>query len=88
MTVPFSAPAAAGTVTPTSTCYYNVVVDQTAVRENPDTNSVVRKYKYRGELVTGPCQRVLDTESGVYFTAVNCSCATDGIGWIRSSHLA
>lgn len=87
--VGIQATAATGTSTDSSvsSCVYDVFADPTPVRENPDTGSVVRKYKYWMERVTGPCQQVLDQESGIHFTAVYCGCATDGIGWIRSAHL-
>jgi hypothetical protein len=86
---PFGAQATAGTDNGNgiNTCHYDVFTDATQVRENPDTDSVIRKWKYWMEHVTGPCQEVLDGESGVWFTAVYCTCATDGIGWIRSSAL-
>jgi hypothetical protein len=90
LALPMSAQAAATDTTTDSTitaCVYDVFADPTPVRENPDTGSVVRKYKYWMETVTGPCQEVLDVESGIHFTAVYCTCATDGIGWIRSAHL-
>ena len=88
LTVPLSTQAVAATGATVNTCVYDVFADPTPVRENPDTGSVVRKYKYWMETVTGPCQQVLDHESGIHFTAVYCTCATDGIGWIRSAHLA
>lgn len=68
-------------------CSYVVVVSAAAVRENPDTDSVNRKTKHYGNVVTGPCINSYDTEGGVWFTAVDCSCATDNIGWIRSAQL-
>lgn len=84
-----SAPAAtAATATSAGsvadTCAYTVRYNWTPVQENPDTDSVVRKYKHAGERVTGPCWAEYDTEGGTWFTAVYCSCASDGIGWIRS----
>jgi hypothetical protein len=72
------------TASVSATCVYHVRYDWTPVQENPDTDSVVRKYKFAGEQVTGPCWAVFDTEGGTWFTAVYCSCASDGIGWIRS----
>ena len=74
----------AGAATVADQCVYYVRYNNTPVQENPDTDSVVRKYKNAGERVTGPCRAAYDTESRVWFTAVDCSCATDGIGWIRS----
>jgi hypothetical protein len=68
-------------------CRYQVAASSAYLRENPDTDSVVRKTKYRGDIVTGPCDQELDTESGVLFTAIDCSCASDLIGWIRTSQL-
>jgi hypothetical protein len=84
-----AAPASAdSTVHPDNgPCRYQVVNNGTPVQENPDTNSVVRKYKDAGQYVTGPCRKALDSESGVRFTAVDCTCATDEIGWIRSYSL-
>lgn len=68
----------------TATCVYHVRYNWTPVQENPDTDSVVRKYKFAGARVTSPCWAVYDTEGGTWFTAVYCGCASDGIGWIRS----
>lgn len=67
-------------------CLTTIMHSPTPVRENPDTNSVVRKYKYRGDRVTGPCGATLDIESGVVFVPVDCTCATDRIGWVRGSY--
>jgi hypothetical protein len=65
-------------------CVYYVRYDNTPVQENPDTDSVPRKYKNAGARVTGPRQAAYDTESRVWFTAVDCSCAIHGFAWIRS----
>ncbi|HEY0637042.1 MAG TPA: hypothetical protein VGD67_05290 [Pseudonocardiaceae bacterium] len=87
--VPLATPSAAAAeeVRPAACSYVVYWVYESPVRENPDTDSVIRKYKYHTEMVSGPCMETLDNESGVWFTAVYCSCATDGIGWMRSSHL-
>ncbi|MFI6908306.1 hypothetical protein ACIBKY_44090 [Nonomuraea sp. NPDC050394] len=69
-------------------CVYFVRYNHTPVQENPDTDSIARKYKPAGARVTGPCRAAYDTESRVWFTAVDCSCTTDGIGWIRSYWLS
>lgn len=68
-------------------CAYHVRYDRTPVQENPDTNSKIRKYKFAGEPVTGPCKAQYDTEGATWFTAVDCSCASDGKAWIRSDWL-
>jgi hypothetical protein len=65
-------------------CVYYVRYNYTPVQENPDTDSVVRKYKRAGSRVTGPCRAAYDVESRTWFTAVDCSCATRGKAWIRS----
>jgi hypothetical protein len=77
-----SAPVAA------KNCGFDTLRHDAVVRENPDTDSVVRKQKYRGDIITFPCSApaiVLDIESNVSFVSVECSCATDGVGWIRQS---
>lgn len=65
-------------------CVYHVRYDWTPVQENPDTDSVVRKYKHAGQRVTGPCRAEYDLEGATWFTAVDCGCATSGKAWIRS----
>jgi hypothetical protein len=72
-----AAPAQAGS------CVYYVEV-YAYVRENPDGQSVIRKSKGAYERVTGPC-RTVSTDYG--WTAVYCSCASDGIGWMLSNKL-
>ncbi|MFC4493747.1 hypothetical protein ACFPA8_06300 [Streptomyces ovatisporus] len=65
---------------------YETLEEDAVVRENPDTNSVVRKEKRAGDLISFPCEgpvAVLDPESGVSFVPVECGCAADGEGWIR-----
>ncbi len=60
------------------------------VRENPDMNSAILKYKPAGEDVTSKHScgyEVLDRESGVHFISVNTWAATDAEGWIRSRDL-
>jgi hypothetical protein len=71
------------------TCHYTVRYDGSAVRENPDTDSVVRKYKQVGDGVTArwPCEIVVDTESGAAFAEVVCACASDDRGWMRKDQL-
>lgn len=90
-----AAPAAGDTVAAASqdgpiiqdTCVWYVLYNSVAVRENPDTDSVIRKFKNAGDRVTSPCRAEYDTEGATWFTSVYCGCATDGIGWIRSSSL-
>lgn len=69
------------------TCVYWVMYNGVPVHENPDTDSVVRKWKNYGERVEGPCLISLDVESGLYFVAVFCGCATDHEGWISARRL-
>jgi hypothetical protein len=63
-------------------CNYVVQYNLTAVYESASEQSPVRKYKNAGEPVSGPCIRSGD------FTAVDCTCAGDLIGWIRTGRLA
>ncbi|MEU0877489.1 hypothetical protein ABZ345_02735 [Lentzea sp. NPDC005914] len=62
------------------------VIENAYVRENPDNDSVVRKTKYAGEEVRN-CFGTHAGEPGSEWTAVNCTCATDGQGWIISRKL-
>jgi hypothetical protein len=65
------------------------VVEEAQVRENPSINSVVRKTKYPGEIVTGPqphCFAVTGTDNRKW-VEVFCSCATDGLGYIIETKL-
>ena len=65
------------------------VVETAQVRETPSINSVVRKTKYPGEIVTGPqpfCFPITGTDDRKR-DPVYCSCATDGIGYILDSKL-
>ena len=63
-------------------CTY-VMLDNAYVRENPTVNSEVRKTKYAGEYVTGPAPCTSRTGwDGRDWVPVDCTCATDGIGWI------
>jgi hypothetical protein len=78
----------AGSAEAATCAKYRVAWGPAPVHENPDTNSVVRKYKYVNQYVTGPANKnVLDTESGVWFIAVYTSAATDGEGWMRAAQL-
>jgi hypothetical protein len=63
---------------------YHIRYNNTPVQENPDTDSIVRKYKEANARVTGPCKAQYDTEGATWFTAVDCSCASKGLAWIRS----
>jgi len=86
VTVAGPAPVSAA---PAQYCAVSTLMHDAVVRENPDTNSVVLKWKHRGNYISHPCDSeyphvlVTDIESGVPFLSVNCTCATDGIGWIR-----
>lgn len=77
-----------GASTAAAACSYIVMYDGLAVRENPSPNSVVRKYKAKGSKVTGPCARVVHEDSGEPYIGVDCSCATEGLGWMRARYLA
>lgn len=60
------------------------VLEEAQVRETPSINSVVRKTKYPGELVVGHqpfCNPVWGTD-GRQWHEVDCTCATDGNGYI------
>jgi hypothetical protein len=65
-----------------SACTYQVI-EEAQVRETPSINSVVRKTKPVGSIVGGPlpCYGQWGTD-GRLWIAVDCTCATDGIGWI------
>ncbi len=56
------------------------------IRENPDTNSAYVGSVSAGQIVHSDCPalKVLDTESGVTFASARCSCASDGVGWVRA----
>ena len=71
----------------TALCTYTVYYDGLAVRENPSPNSVVRKFKAYGSKVSGPCMDYWHSDSEDLYEAVYCSCATDGIGWMRKLYL-
>jgi len=79
-----AASSAEAATTMNGPCVYHVRYDGTPVQENPDTDSIARKYKKAGERVTGPCKAQYDTEGATWFTAVDCSCASAGKAWIRS----
>lgn len=85
LAVATAVPATVLTATPASaaTCVYYVET-YAYVRENPDIDSVIRKSKGAYERVTGPCRHV---RTDYYWTAVYCSCASDGIGWMLSNKL-
>jgi hypothetical protein len=67
-----------------------VTADTAQVRETPSINSVVRKTVPGNYVVTGPnygfCAPVTGTD-GRSWQAVDCSCATDGIGYIIRTKL-
>ncbi len=65
-----------------------VNTDHVGVHENPDTNSVIRKYKNSGDLVQWMCVEYHDVEGATWFKNVQCSCATDGEGWIIENYLS
>ena len=67
------------------TCSYTVTTNDAPVRENPSFTSVIRKTKSAGSLVTGPCVSL--NSGGVLWTALDCGCASDGIGWMVSGFL-
>jgi hypothetical protein len=88
LTAPLATATVAATTAQAASCVYRVIYGGAApVRENPDTNSVIRKHKYYGEIVTSGCAPFYDPESGVVFVEVNCGCASDGQGWMRRSYL-
>lgn len=68
-------------------CSYTTI-DNAYVRETPSLNSVVRKTKPANSVVTGPfpCWPRTGTD-GRRWVPVDCTCATDGIGWIISDKL-
>ena len=65
-----------------SACTYQVI-EEAQVRETPSINSVVRKTKPVGSIVGGPlpCHGQWGTD-GRLWIEVDCTCATDNIGWI------
>jgi hypothetical protein len=68
---------------------YRVVFGPAPVHENPSNNSVIRKNKHVGDYVTGPANRnKFDGDSGIWYSAVYTSAATDGEGWMRSAQLS
>jgi hypothetical protein len=71
-------------------CGY-VTTDAAQVRENPSINSVVRKTVPANYPVTGPvainfCGWITGTD-GRAWVPVDCSCATDGVGYIINDKL-
>jgi hypothetical protein len=65
--------------------YYWVNEVPAPVRENPSSQSVVRKYKQVFDTVTGPCwASVRDPHSSRLYIPVYTRAATDGIGWMAS----
>jgi hypothetical protein len=65
--------------------YYWVNQVPAPVRENPSSQSVVRKYKQVFDTVTGPCSSaVRDPHSSRLYIPVYTQAATDGIGWMAS----
>jgi hypothetical protein len=74
--------ALAGPASASHSCAWQVI-ENAYVRENPDNDSVVRKTKYAGERVEGPCHpEATPIGGGSPWTPVYCTCATDGIGYI------
>ena len=73
-----AAPASAN-----GTCGWKVN-SEAQIRENPSINSVVRKTKYPGEVVTDGRQFCLEVRdsAGRFWHEVDCTCATDGYGYI------
>ncbi|MGW4116937.1 hypothetical protein ACWEFJ_39205 [Actinosynnema sp. NPDC004786] len=67
-------------------CDVYLVIENAYVRENPDNDSVIRKTKYAGEEVRS-CYGTGAWPPGFEWTPVNCTCATDGQGWIISRKL-
>jgi hypothetical protein len=68
-----------------------VTTDSAQVHENPSINSVVRKTVPKNYVVTGPnwyqfCNGTWGTD-GRYWQQVDCSCATDGVGFIIRNKL-
>ncbi len=79
------APMAAATETGVaSTCGYRVLWGSSAVKEEASPSATIRKWKHQGDLVTGPCFELRHPPSGTQWTAVFCTCAEDGIGWMNS----
>jgi hypothetical protein len=68
-------------------CVYHVGYNHTPVQENPNTSSQVLKYKNASDRVTSPCKAQYDPAGATWFTAVDCSCAKTGYGWMRSNWL-
>jgi hypothetical protein len=65
--------------------YYWVDQVPAPVRENPSSQSVVRKYKNLFETVTGPCSpAVRDPHSPRLYIPVYTRAASDGVGWMAS----
>ncbi|TWP51330.1 hypothetical protein FKR81_17130 [Lentzea tibetensis] len=65
-------------------CDVFVVTENAYVRENPSEDSVVRKTKYAGEEV----RSCFGSHGGdLHWTPVNCSCASDGVGYIVTRKL-
>jgi hypothetical protein len=71
-------------------CTYYVDFSGAPVRENPDTNSVIRTTKAYGSLVSSKHScgyTVHDPESNTNWISVNTTAATDNEGWMRVAHL-
>ena len=70
-------------------CPMETLKTDAVVRESPHTSSHVIKHKHRGDIITMPCdskglpRALVDPGSGVTFVPVNCTCASDGVGWMR-----
>lgn len=68
--------------------YYWVDQVPAPVRENPNSRSVVRKYKSVFDTVTAPCRaHVADKYSSRVYVAVYTRAASDGIGWMSTGTL-
>jgi hypothetical protein len=70
-------------------CAYETI-DAAQVRENPSINSVVRKTVPAWYVVTGPASPFCVSQTGTdgrQWVPVDCSCATDQIGFIIADKL-
>ena len=73
-------------------CSYIVVDSPTPVHNYPKAGTPDLKFKYAGDIVTGPTGPKGNCWIVNGFAAVYCSCANggagwDGYGWIYTSHL-
>lgn len=82
-------PAVADAATPAATActYWWTVHDSpTPVHASDTQESTVLKWKYAGDVVTGPCENSAYNE-GYYWAHVYCTCASSGIAYIAMIHL-